>query len=354
MGIHINLAVLMHDWITRHALSGPVVTLGVQDLSFTRDDFGRWLPREFPHPTSPRPMTADELFQGLGLESPTSLDVSDYEGAQVRFDLNSEELPAQLRSAFNLVFNGGTLEHVFSVPNALTSISRMLRAGGAVLHVFPMNNWTDHGFYQFSPTLAYDYYAAAAFETLESAVAAFEPGSEQSSIWEISAAPPGLLGAGGPGGLDGRTYLHVFLARRGERIVERPVPVQTMYAREGSRVLPPRWFPSFELQSGTRVERPNRHTVPLRRFDWDSGLAWSAALPELQQWGDDLDRPSASRLVVLEDDRPLGPAHATHEIIRKHGGGCYSHWRDRVYLSTRDGSDPNGNGRTYIAVLPGF
>ena len=146
MGIHINLAVLMHDWIARHGLSGPVSTLGVQDVSFTRDDLGRWLPAEFPHPPSPRPMTEAELFQGLGLGVPTSLDISDYEGAHVLFDLNSDELPGALRSAFNLVVNGGTLEHVFNVPNALTNISRMVRPGGAILHVFPVNNWVDHGF----------------------------------------------------------------------------------------------------------------------------------------------------------------------------------------------------------------
>jgi hypothetical protein len=343
----------MHDWIARHQLSGPVLTLGVQDVPFTRDDFGRWLPADFPHPSAPRPMRSAELFEGLGLGAPTSLDVSDYEGAQVLFDLNADDLPAALQSAFNLVFNGGTLEHVFNVANALTNISRMVRAGGAVLHVFPLHNWVDHGFYQFSPTLAYDYYAAAGFETLESAIVAWQPRLERASVWEVTAAPPGLLGAGSPGSLDDRTYLHLFLARRAAQIVERPVPVQSIYAPGRSHVLPPRWFSSFELDSGRRVEHGSGHIVRLSEFEKDSGFAWSVALPELQQWSDDLDRPSVSRLVVLEDDRPLGPAHATHEVIRQHGSGLYSHWRDRVYISTRDGSDPNRNGRTYVAVLPG-
>jgi len=354
VGIHINLAVLMRDWVTRHGLCGPALTLGVQDVSFTRADFGRWLPADFPHPPSTRSMTAAEVFEGLGLGAPTSLDVSDYEGADVLFDLNAEELPAALRSGFNLVFNGGTVEHVFNVANALTNISRMVRAGGAVLHVFPVNNWVDHGFYQFSPTFAYDYYAAAGFEALESAIVAFARRLEDASIWEVTAAPPGLLGAGSPGGLDDRTYLHLFLARRGDQIVDRPVPVQAMYAPGRAPALPARWFSSFELHDGVRVERRTRHIVPLREFEQDSGFAWSVALPELQQWGDDLDRPSVSRLVLLEDDRPLGPAHAPHEVIRQHGNGRYSHWRDRVYLSTRDGSDPNRNGRAYVAVLPGL
>jgi hypothetical protein len=135
----------------------------------------------------------------------------------------------------------------------------------------------------------------------------------------------------------------LFLARRGDRIVERPVPVQAIYAPGAVRALPPRWFSSFELQCGTARRASERRFVPLRAFEKDSGFAWSVALPELQQWSDDLDRPSVSRLVVLEDDRPLGPAHAMHDVIRQHGSGRYSHWRDRVYMSTRDGSDPNRN-----------
>src|SRR5262245_43907335 len=195
MGIHINLAVLMHDWIARHRLSGPALTLGVQQVSFTHNEFAQRLPPDFPRPSTPQAMTAAELFEGLGLGTPTSLDVSDYEGARVLFDLNADELPAELRARYGVVFNGGTLEHVFHVPNALANISGMLQAGGAVLHVLPLNNWVDHGFYQFSPTLGFDYYAAAGFEMLESAVVAFSPRRDQGALWQVIAAPPGLYGS---------------------------------------------------------------------------------------------------------------------------------------------------------------
>ena len=39
MGIHINLAVVMHDWSRRHGLAGPSLTLGVQDISFNRMEY---------------------------------------------------------------------------------------------------------------------------------------------------------------------------------------------------------------------------------------------------------------------------------------------------------------------------
>jgi hypothetical protein len=352
MGIHINLAVLLRDWTTRHRLSGPALTLGVQQIAFTHNEFAAHLPASFARPATPRAMTAAELFEGLGLGAPISLDISDYENAQVLFDLNAYDLPAELRSRFGMVFNGGTLEHVFHVPNALANISGMLQPGGTVVHVLPLNNWVDHGFYQFSPTLGFDYYTAAGFEMLESAVAAFNPRREQGAFWEVMAAPPGLFGAGNAGGLDDRTYLHFIVARRSEQIVERPIPVQRLYAKEQQLARPARWFSTYELHYGTRVERRDRYIVPLRDFVQENGLAWTIALPELRQWGDSSERPAFSRLVVLEDDLPLGPAHAVHDAIRTHGRGLYSHWQDQLYLSTPDGSDPNRNGRAYVAVLP--
>ena len=59
------------------------------------------------------------------------------------------------------------------------------------------------------------------------------------------------------------------------------------------------------------------------------------------------DKEAASNLMLLEDGCPLGPAHASHEDIRRYGGGRYSHWDAVVYFSTSDNSDPRTNGRSY-------
>ena len=83
------------------------------------------------------------------------------------------------------------------------------------------------------------------------------------------------------------------------------------------------------------------------------GRAWVAKVPAGFEPGDDLDAPTASRLILYEDDRELGPSHALHETIRQIGGGAYSHWNDTLYFSTSDGSDPRTNRRTYrVAVRP--
>ena len=72
--------------------------------------------------------------------------------------------------------------------------------------------------------------------------------------------------------------------------------------------------------------------------------------------GDSLRYPRRSLTRVLENGRPLGPAHRPHDYILEDGGGQFSHWGATLYFSTPDNSDPHINGRTYTletaATLP--
>ncbi|MBX9778447.1 MAG: alkaline phosphatase family protein [Xanthobacteraceae bacterium] len=81
------------------------------------------------------------------------------------------------------------------------------------------------------------------------------------------------------------------------------------------------------------------------------GYAWTIEIPASFGPGDNLDALTSSRLVVYEDDRELGPSHASHETIRQAGGGAYSHWNNTLYFSTSDRSDPRTNGRRYRIAL---
>jgi hypothetical protein len=353
MRIHINLTILLHDWLHRHAVAGPVLTLGLLDGSFNGDEldraFGRQpISRSFPQ----KPVTACELFEYLGLGAAVALDLTDHRGAEIIFDLNEPDPPLETRQQFGLIVNGGTLEHVFHVPNALANLNCMLKPGGAILHVLPCNNWVDHGFYQFSPGLMFSYYAELQFNLLESAMIIFNPRRNDGHLWEIRAAPEGLFGTSG-GGLDDRTYLHLVLVRRGSAECERAVPIRSLHAAKRSQSRAgPRWFSPFDLSYGTRIDHPNRQIVPLNDFTHDQGLSWVASAPDLKNYADGPAFPIRSPLVLLEDNRPLGPAHASHAAIRSNGGGAYSHWQERVFLSTSDDSDPNGNGRRYVAIIP--
>jgi hypothetical protein len=67
--------------------------------------------------------------------------------------------------------------------------------------------------------------------------------------------------------------------------------------------------------------------------------------------GDDNGR-QASPLELREDGRPLGPAHAMHEDIRRLGAGRFSHWGSALIFSSSDNSDPRTNGRAYSLTWP--
>lgn len=98
---------------------------------------------------------ADDFFRsGLGVEDLQTIDVSDYEGAAIVHDQNTPVGP-ELTEQFDVVLDGGTLEHVFNVPTALANLMRMTKVGGHVVICTPANNLCGHGFYQFSPELMY-------------------------------------------------------------------------------------------------------------------------------------------------------------------------------------------------------
>lgn len=86
----------------------------------------------------------------------------------------------------------------------------------------------------------------------------------------------------------------------------------------------------------------------------DGGWGWRLPLPTIfHAWLDDAGSPGMSRLLLLEDGVPLRRRHAQHSEIRAYGLGAYSHWRQTLYFSTSDNSDPRLNGRRYeIALAP--
>ncbi|MGH7298508.1 MAG: hypothetical protein ACRELB_26445 [Polyangiaceae bacterium] len=59
------------------------------------------------------------------------------------------------------------------------------------------------------------------------------------------------------------------------------------------------------------------------------------------------DADGGSRLVVLEDGKPLPRGHALHNDIRERGEGRYSHHGPSLFFASSDNSDPTTNGRTY-------
>lgn len=138
---------------------GDVLTLGRQDLNVFPAKMVQVLGAHgFPagafQAGNGDTLFADAVFQALGARKVSALDFSDFEGAEFVHDLN-QPIGPELRERFDLVYDGGTLEHVFQFPLALRNCLEMVRVGGRFFMHTCANNWCGHGFYQFSPELFY-------------------------------------------------------------------------------------------------------------------------------------------------------------------------------------------------------
>jgi len=103
------------------------------------------------------------VLESLGFDEVRTMDTSDFEGAEILLDLNQAETPKELVGLADLILEAGTLEHVFHSPHAMRHLTRMVKPGGRIIHTSPASNFIDHGFYSFSPTFFFDYYAANNF-----------------------------------------------------------------------------------------------------------------------------------------------------------------------------------------------
>jgi len=105
---------------------------------------------------------AEVVLKMLGAKNVYACDINNYENPDFIFDLNIK-VPVEFYNRFDVVFDCGTLEHVFDIGEGLRNICRMLKVGGTVVLINPASGAIDHGFYQISPTLFYDFFTENGF-----------------------------------------------------------------------------------------------------------------------------------------------------------------------------------------------
>jgi hypothetical protein len=101
----------------------------------------------------------------LGADRVYATDISTYENPDFIIDLN-EPVDVSYYERFDTIVDVGTLEHVFDIATALKNLVRMCRPGGSVILINPSTGAIDHGFYQFSPTLYFDYFGSNGFSVV--------------------------------------------------------------------------------------------------------------------------------------------------------------------------------------------
>jgi len=88
-------------------------------------------------------------------------DVSDYEGAELVFDL-AGELPRATIGAFDFIYNGSVLDNVFAPARCMSNVSRMLKSGGVCFSYEGMAH-SGPAYLKFGPEWFFDYYAVNDF-----------------------------------------------------------------------------------------------------------------------------------------------------------------------------------------------
>ena len=159
MGLDINAALLLMDARAKGASFKRVLMLGRLSLNVYAARMAallaeRGLPNDAFLKTSSEGGYAEPFFHALGAEVVDTMDASDFEGAKLVHDLN-QPLPDKWKGAYDVVMDGGTLEHVFHFPTALKNAMELVKEGGRLVIHTPVNNLCGHGFYQFSPELFY-------------------------------------------------------------------------------------------------------------------------------------------------------------------------------------------------------
>lgn len=153
-------------------LKGRILQLGYNDILATpeeveelfrvsvkeRTDFGKW--HGIPYPL----VETQAFLEALGCHS-TCIDIVKARGCEVVCDLNVDVLEMIGHHHYDLVIDGGTLEHVFNIGQALMNVAQTVKVGGVIFHGNPVN-WINHGFYSISPTLLHDFYTQNGWEEL--------------------------------------------------------------------------------------------------------------------------------------------------------------------------------------------
>ena len=107
------------------------------------------------------------------------------------------------------------------------NIAKMCAQGGEIIHVGPLNNQPNHGFYQFSPTLYYDFYEANGFQV------------EEASLYQMLDKPAGMrfsapyrraMSFASPVPLDGQVYNFYCRVRKISEPDRMTIPMQGAYA----------------------------------------------------------------------------------------------------------------------------
>jgi len=152
----LELILLSQNYVKNDGDKANILTLGRQQIHISTNDINHLLCKyNFSSLVNKYNVYdySENLFRNLYEEKckyiyVDSMDNSDYEGASIIHNLNN---PFNSSKKYQYIYDGGTIEHIFNIPQVIENIIDMLDINGLFVSITCNNNFSGHGIYQFSP-----------------------------------------------------------------------------------------------------------------------------------------------------------------------------------------------------------
>lgn len=192
MGLRIT-SMLTIEYAKKHYAAdlSKTLTLGRQFRAFTQREFKKFLPQYQNIPAEKLKADfespyAEDVFEDMYGAKLLSLDGFAHENPDIVWDLN-QQIPEEMKEQYSCIVDGGTMEHVFNVPQLIKNCFSMLKEGGLYISMVPTNNFNGHGLYQFSPDFFYSVFSKAnGMEIKDVFIVKF---SAKNKVWKINNSP---------------------------------------------------------------------------------------------------------------------------------------------------------------------
>lgn len=164
MGVDIALMKFFDAVAQQGGVEGPMLGLGSLTIQESPEAIASFAAKHGYDRLAERGSVGNLFADRFGVERYEDCDINDL--ADHHIDLN-EPLAEKFRGAYNTIFNGGTVEHVFDLRRAIENMHMLVPAGGTIIHTVPVT-WFDHGLINLNPILFHSLAVANNYETLAS------------------------------------------------------------------------------------------------------------------------------------------------------------------------------------------
>lgn len=195
------------------------------------------------HGSRGRGLISDRAFFSLFSDATYhSLDQSNYENADIVFDLCSAAPPSELENQFDFIIDGSTLDNVFDPAAALRNLVRLARVGGRLVHLNRASR--RHNVYvAFALAWFYDYYSVNQFDDCQVYLGQWD-GDQFNSRWDFYHYRPlrehsGVLGYFGQDSwyYPWRDAHTIVIAEKGKQSTWDKNPIQFEYRADTTRIV---------------------------------------------------------------------------------------------------------------------